>query len=155
MPDDGNDGVNPEFDQPEPDEFKDDDVVEEVDDAVEEVDDDVVEEVDDNMSIDAVIGDFKPYENDENDEWDEQPTLEIKAKPKPQTNDQNDEFEKYFGKKKPGKKQQIMPADDEDEDDYNLKSASPKNSKSFKCPDCDLSFKHKSSLTRHLKDKHK
>jgi hypothetical protein len=170
MPDDVNDGVNPEFDQPAPDEFIDDNVVE-------EVDDDVDDAVDDNMSIDVLTGDFKPDDNDELEDWAdeeyEQPTSQIKAKPKPQTNDQNDEFESFFSKKKHRKTPKVAAADEyNEEDDYDLKSASPiqlpkidekyngakkdakKDDKQYVCPSCGNSYTSKSSLTRHQKAKH-
>jgi hypothetical protein len=146
MPDDGNDGVNPEFEQPEPDEFL--EVVEDVEDVE-----------DDKMSINVETGDFKPDENedwgsDENDEnegndgndgnYEDQqtPTLQIKYKPQPQTNDQNDEYEKFFGKKKQRKTPKIGLIDDEDDE------------KSFTCPECGKTYASAGSLKRHQKSKH-
>lgn len=95
MPDEADAGENPDFEQPEPDEFltAEGDEGDEVDEG---------DEGDDNASIEVTSGDFKPDEigdwndddNEEEDELDKQPTSAIKPKPQPQTNEQNDEFDK-------------------------------------------------------------
>jgi hypothetical protein len=162
MPDEADAGENPDFNQPEPDEFLTGDEGEDVDDA---------EGEDDNASVNAASGDFSPQEqmdnldDGEDDEDDKQPTSTIKAKPKPQTNDQNDEFE-AFNKKKNKKKSKVVVIDDDDDEEEedttdmpNLKRSSSapeanKKNKSFVCPDCGKAYTTEKAVRKHQKEKH-
>ena len=163
MPNEGDAGVNPDFEQPEPDEFS-------------TAEGDEVE--DDNESVNAASGDFSPQEQMDNwddgedvenveDENDKQPTSAIKAKPKPQTNEQNDEFE-AFNKKRNKKKSKVVVTDDDDEDEEDLNgmpnlkrsSSAPeankkyKENKTYKCPECGKAYTTQKAVDEHIKKKH-
>jgi hypothetical protein len=169
MPDEGDAGENPDFEQPEPDEFLTGDEGDDVEDA---------EDENGNASVNAASGDFSPQEQMDNwddgedvenveDENDKQPTSAIKAKPKPQTNEQNDEFE-AFNKKRNKKKSKVVVTDDDDEDEEDLNgmpnlkrsSSAPeankkyKENKSFVCPDCGIAYTTEKAVRKHQKEKH-
>jgi hypothetical protein len=170
MPDEADSGENPDFEQPEPDEFLTGDEGEDVENAEDE-------DEDGNASVNAASGDFSPQEQMDNwgdgedvenveDENDKQPTLAIKNKPKPQTNEQNDEFEAFTKKSKKKNKIIVVDDDDEDEEDLNgmpnLKRSSSapeankkyKENKSFVCPTCGKAYTTEKAVKKHQKEKH-